>query len=113
MSKNSDFSLDEVKYGFTGITTFMRSELVNLNNLKEKNPTIVVMGVPFDEGAPFMPGSRFGPRSIREHSLRFNREGIYDHQNDKMMLGEELSRDRMVDIGDVNVIPTDVVGTFD
>jgi hypothetical protein len=26
------------------------------------------MGVPSDEGSPFMPGSRFGPRGIREHS---------------------------------------------
>ena len=34
-------------------------------------PRILCIGVPSDEGSPFAGGSRFGPRSIREHSLRF------------------------------------------
>lgn len=113
MSKDNEVSLGKLEYGFTGITTFMRSEFVKQESLKEKKPDIVVMGVPFDEGAPFMPGSRFGPRSIREHSLRFSKDGIYDHQKDKIVLGEALANNRMVDIGDVKVIPTDVEGTFD
>ena len=38
-----------------------------------------VLGIPFDEGSPFLPGSRFGPRGIREHPLRSPAEApLYD-----------------------------------
>lgn len=112
MNQNTDFSMDNVNYGFTGITTFMRSPQLEVDKLSESNQSIAVLGIPFDEGAPFMPGSRFGPRTIREHSLRFSRQGIYNHRKKKMQLTEELSLNRMVDLGDINVIPTDVEGTF-
>ena len=54
---------------FVGIPSFLRSAICT--NLGELDADIAVMGVPTDEGSPFMPGSRFGPRAIREHSLRF------------------------------------------
>ncbi|MDQ0253004.1 agmatinase [Evansella vedderi] len=104
---------EDIVYPFSGIPTFLRSKLVTeLGDLEKLNPTIAVMGVPFDEGCPYMPGSRFGSRTIREHSLRFSRNGYYDYELKKILLKEELSRGRIVDIGDVNVIPTDVEGTF-
>src|SRR5690625_2293706 len=68
--------------------------------------------VPFDEGVPYMHGARSGPRMIREHSMRFGRNGIYDHQSDRFLLNEEFKKNSIVDIGDVNVIPTNVEETF-
>ncbi|MFQ5748646.1 MAG: arginase family protein, partial [Planctomycetota bacterium] len=59
---------------------------------------IAIMGVPTDEGSPFMPGSRFGPRGIREHSLRFGTEGYYDHQAKRTFLEYELFHHRVVDV---------------
>src|SRR5699024_10322648 len=103
-------SLNEKKnYGFTGIPTFLRANYVPLENIEERNPEIVVLGIPFDEGAPFVAGSRLGPRSIREHSLRFGGPGIYDFKKDQIL---EIDRNKMADIGDIDVVPTDVSGTF-
>jgi agmatinase len=71
------------------------------------------MGAPTDEGSPFMPGSRFGSRSIREHSLRFSKTGYFDHDANKVFLEYELTNNRIVDVGDADILPTDVVGTFE
>ena len=59
-----------------------------------------------------MPGSRFGPRSIREHSLRFGTDGYYDQDADKVFLQYEIAHERIADVGDADVWPTDVEGTF-
>jgi len=56
-------------FPFVGIPSFLRSPLVQ--DLGQLDADVAVLGVPTDEGSPFMPGSRFGPRAIREHSLRF------------------------------------------
>lgn len=110
MSEKVNYS----SYPFTGIPTFLRSEHIrDVKELENRDISIAVMGVPFDEGCPYIPGSRFCARAIREQSLRFSSDGYYSHEEDRMFLGEELSRNRMVDMGDVNVIPTDVEGTFD
>lgn len=101
------------QYGFTGIPTFLRSEhIYKMEDLDKRDFTIGVMGVPFDEGCPFAPGSRFCARAIREQSLRFGKSGYYNHEENRMFLGDELARDLMVDLGDVNIIPTDVEGNF-
>lgn len=102
------------RYGFTGIPTFLRSDyLDSVEKLRERDISIGVMGVPFDEGCPFMPGMRFCARAIREQSLRFSRDGYYNHEEDRMFLGEELSRNMIVDIGDVNIVPTDILGNIE
>src|SRR5439155_5940944 len=56
-------------FPFVGIPSFLRSRIVA--EVGELDADVAVVGAPTDEGSPFMPGSRFGPRSIREHSLRF------------------------------------------
>ena len=73
------------------------------------------MGVPSDEGSPFMPGSRFGPPGIREHSMRFGGRGrgYYDPGLRREFLQHELANGRIVDVGDADVLPTNVAGTFD
>ena len=75
----------------------------------------MVFGAPTDEGSPYMPGSRFGPRSIREHSLRFltGEPGYFDPSAGRHYLEREMGERRIVDLGDADIIPTNVVGTFD
>lgn len=97
-------------YPFVGVPTFLGSEL--RQDLAGFEGGIAVMGVPTDEGSPFMPGSRFGPRGIREQSMRFRRKGFYDARQKRVILAEELNQGRLVDIGDVNVLPTQIETTF-
>tara|TARA_Y100001970_G_scaffold156948_1_gene192048 strand:+ start:678 stop:1652 length:975 start_codon:yes stop_codon:yes gene_type:complete len=97
-------------HAFSGLVSFLRTP--TCNNLTELDADIAVMGAPTDEGSPFMPGSRLGSRSIREHSLRFGDEGYFDHDTDKVFLKYELDNNRIVDVGDADVIPADVEGTF-
>lgn len=99
---------------FVGIPSFLRAPIAS--PIAGIDADIAVMGVPFDEGVPFMPGSRFGPRSIREHSLRFagdGSSGYYNPETDKQYLAHELQNSRLVDVGDADILPTNVEGTFD
>lgn len=97
-------------YPFVGIPSFLRADICT--DLENLDADIAVMGAPTDEGSPFMPGARFGPRGIREHSLRFGKEGYYDHEADKMFLESEMINRRIVDVGDADILPTNVEGTF-
>ena len=58
--------LDAMEYPrFEGIRTFMRlPHTTNLNNVD-----FLIAGIPFDTGATFRVGARFGPSGIRENSL--------------------------------------------
>jgi agmatinase len=98
---------------FVGIPTFLRTEYCK--DIARLDAEVAVMGVPFDEGVPFMPGSRFGPRVIREHSLRLTGrgQGFYDLQRKKQFLEHELVDGRIVDVGDADILPTNIKGTFD
>ena len=97
---------------FVGIPSFLRSAICT--NLGELDADIAVMGVPTDEGSPFMPGSRFGPRAIREHSMRFvtGEGGYYDPELRRHFLEHEMLEGRIVDVGDADILPTNVVDTF-
>lgn len=98
---------------FVGIPSFLRSRIV-----REDEPIdadIAVLGAPTDEGSPFIPGARFAPRSIREQSMRFvtYAAGYYDADVDEIFLEYELGHDRIVDLGDAEIIPTAVETSFD
>ena len=97
-------------YPFSGIPTFLRSEFCG--DLQRLEADIAVLGAPTDEGSPFMGGSRFGPRSIREHSMRFGAKGFYDPHEKREFLDYELTHGRVADVGDANVIPTNAEDTF-
>jgi agmatinase len=99
-------------FPFTGIPSFLRSAIIT--DPARLQAGIAILGVPFDEGSPFMPGSRFGPRSIREHSLRFVTDppGYYDPQERRRYLEREMREARIADLGDVDVLPTNPAGTF-
>jgi agmatinase len=97
---------------FVGIPSFLRAPIVE--DLGRLDADVAVMGVPTDEGSPFMPGSRFGPRAIREHSLRFtgDRPGYYDPQRRRRFLEREFADQLIADLGDADVLPTNVEATF-
>lgn len=97
-------------YPFVGVPTFLRAPLVT--DPSQLDADIAVIGVPTDEGSPFLPGSRFAPRSIREHSLRFGPGGYYDPRLKRSFLDYEMSRRRIADLGDAQVVPTSVEQTF-
>ena len=40
------------------------------------NEKFGILGVPFDGTASYMPGARFGPRSVREASYNFERYNL-------------------------------------
>jgi agmatinase len=98
---------------YVGIPTFLRSPLCL--DIDALDADIAIMGVPTDDGSPFMPGSRFGPRALREHSLRFTggAAGYYDPETRREYLVHEMAHDRIADTGDVDVLPTNVGRTFD
>ena len=97
-------------YPFVGIPSFLRAPICD--DLDALDADIAVMGAPTDEGSPFMPGARFGPRGIREHSLRFGPRGYFDQDEDKIFLEREMLEGRIVDVGDADVLPTNVEQTF-
>ena len=71
---------------FVGIPSFLRARIET--GLDSLDADITVYGVPFDESSPFLAGSRMGPRSIREHSLRFAspEAGFYDPETGRTYL---------------------------
>ena len=97
---------------FVGIPSFLRAAICT--DLGQLDADVAVMGVPTDEGSPFMPGSRFGPRAIREHSMRFvtGEGGYYDPELRRHFLEHEMLEGRIADVGDADVLPTNVVDTF-
>src|SRR5208282_1184724 len=99
---------------FVGIPSFLRSAIsLDLDAL---DAAIAVMGVPFDEGSPFLAGSRLGPRALRGHSLRFTgggKKGFYNPETEKQYLEYEMANGLIVDAGDADILPTNVEKTFE
>src|SRR5690242_14176513 len=60
---------------FSGIATFLRAPVCT--DLIELDADMAILGIPFDEGTTWMPGSRLGPRQIREMAMRFASQGAY------------------------------------
>jgi len=101
-----------LNFPFVGVPSFLRATVCD--DLAHLDADIAILGAPTDEGSPFMPGSRFGARSVREHSLRFvtDGRGYYDPETRRQFLEHEMVFRRIADVGDADVLPTNVVGTF-
>jgi len=92
-----------------GLATFMKSPVCE--DLSAIDADVAVLGIPYDCGTGFRPGSRFGPREIRSNSMRFSAwgswkggGGYWDINQKKQM----LSGVRIVDCGDVDVAYYDI-----
>ena len=86
-------------FPFSGIPPFLRAPICT--DLDELDGDIAVMGAPTDEGSTFMGGSRFGPRALREHSLRFaggGGAGYYDPETRREYLVYEMENNRITDL---------------
>jgi agmatinase len=79
---------------FSGVRTFMR--LPSVQDLD--NSDVAIVGAPFDTGATFRAGARFGPEGIRAVSHLLRR---YNPSLD-VMIFDHLS---VIDYGDVPVVP--------
>ena len=99
MNENPAFGAD--LQPFMGIPSFMRLPVTR----ELKDVDVAIMGVPFDSGTSYRTGTRFGPRKIRETSLM-----IWGH-NTKLNV-TPLKKLKVVDYGDVSVIPTSIEHTM-
>lgn len=95
---------DRLNRAYSGVPTFLRSDYCD--DISSLDADYAVLGVPYDDGSPFMGGSRFCARAVREHSLRFGGGALYDIAEDKEYLRETLANRRIVDCGDVDVAPS-------
>jgi agmatinase len=91
---------------FVGITTFGKRPYVE--DWSKIDADVAIIGAPFDFGAQYRAGARFGPRSVREAStlFSFGHAGAYDHEDDATYLGSDVT---IVDMGDADIIHTDTI----
>ena len=97
---------------FVGIPSFLRAPVAE-DPAALSGAAVAVLGVPFDEGSPFLPGSRMGPRAIREHTLRMPPGGLYDPEADRTFLAREREGGLIVDAGDVDIRPANAARSFE
>ncbi len=86
---------------FMGIPSFMRLPVTR----ELDGVDVAILGVPFDSGTSYRSGTRFGPRKIREASLM-----IWGHNTTLNVT--PLKKLKVVDYGDVSVIPTSIEHTM-
>ncbi|AOH48441.1 MAG: agmatinase [Centipeda sp. (in: firmicutes)] len=100
---------DKVNLPITGIASFAKYPIHT--DLTTLDADIAVIGVPYDLGTAYMNGSKFGPRRIREVSCHYGRgdAGFYDPDYDEQLLAAPI---RVVDCGDVDMVPTNVEESF-
>jgi agmatinase len=100
----STFARGELPH-YAGINTFLKTPYVeNVRDVGKYDAAI--LGVPFDGGTTFRPGTRFGPQGIRRISA------LYTPYN--FEIGVDLREQMtMCDLGDVFTIPANLEKTFD
>ncbi len=90
---------------YAGINTFLKAPYIeDVKRVGEYDAAI--LGVPFDGGTTYRPGTRFGPQGMRRISALYT---PYNYE-----LGVDL-REQMTlcDVGDVFTIPANLEKTFD
>jgi agmatinase len=80
-----------MKFAFSIETSAIGDESFNPNDKK----IFGILGVPFDSTTSYIPGARFGPRTVREASYNFERYN--------MLLDENFNRE-LFDFGDLEVV---------
>ena len=105
----NDYDGPDVAPFVAGGSTFLHLPLMkNQQELLDKKPDVAIIGEPFDFGTTIRPGARYGPRAIRAASTvpsppfeRFNIETGID----------PFGTFGVVDYGDVEVVPGDVIAS--
>merc|ERR1712084_119031 len=98
------FSRGELPH-FAGINTFLKAPFVEDANLVGSYDATVI-GIPFDGGCTYRPGTRFGPQGIRRISALYTPYNYEKHID----LREQMT---LCDVGDVFTIPANIEKTFD
>ena len=76
---------------FVGHCTFAKKSVcLDWENIEAD---VAVLGAPFDMGAQYRAGARFGPRAIREAStlFSFGHGGAYDHEDHVIYLPRPIA----------------------
>ena len=87
-----------------GVASFLKAPVVSLDG--DWSADVAFLGVPFDQATGFRTGTRFGPRAIRDISVRLsslsagNRSGYFDLRS-----GDTRAACSFVDAGDVDILP--------
>jgi agmatinase len=90
---------------FAGINTFLKAPYVeHVRDVGRYDAA--VLGVPFDGGATFRPGTRFGPQGLRRISALYT---PYNYETG-VDLREQMT---LCDVGDVFAIPGNLEKSFD
>jgi len=93
----SDFDLPT----YVGPTTFMNLPwITDPAELRRREVDVAIVGAPFDDAVSHRPGTRFGPRAIRE--AQYTSGSIHSLQLDVDAF-EVLT---VVDAGDANIVPS-------
>ncbi|HET8999943.1 MAG TPA: agmatinase [bacterium] len=87
---------------FSGIRTFMRLPWA----ASAVDADVAIIGIPFDTAASFRTGARFGPSAIRDISVLLRPSNQFHRIN-------ALETVRVVDLGDVMVVPGDIARTYE
>lgn len=106
MSGNA-YDAGRLNLPFTGICTFGKYPFRTHDAPIDAD--VAILGAPFDAGAQWRAGARFGPRGVREAStlFAFGHGGAYDHEDGVTY----LEGARIVDLGDADIIHTDTLGS--
>ncbi len=86
---------------FAGIATFGRQP----HTRDLTGVDVAIVGIPYDGATSYRSGTRFGPRAIREQSLL-----LWGYNNALQIAPFEKLK--VIDYGDVDVIPVDILGTY-
>ena len=97
----------KAKLPIVGIPTFFNCP-VN-EDLDSLEADVAFLGIPYDWGTGFRPGSRFGPRDLRNYSMRLGARGTATGLThwDPTTGREHLKGVRGVDVGDVDMVMYD------
>ncbi|SFI47822.1 agmatinase [Albimonas pacifica] len=108
MSGNA-YDAGRLNLPFTGICSFGKYPIVLPDQPIDAD--VCILGAPFDAGAQWRAGARFGPRGVREAStlFSFGHAGAYDHEDDVVYLDGA----RIVDLGDADIVHTDTLRSHD
>ena len=85
---------------YQGICTFGRRP----HTRELSGVDVAILGVPYDSSTSYRSGARFGPRAIREQSLL-----LWGYNNVQQVAPFEVLN--VVDYGDADVIPVDIIAT--
>ena len=58
-----------------GLVSFMKSPICE--DFSKIDADVAILGIPYDAGIGFRPGTRFGPRDIRNYSVRYSGWGSW------------------------------------